>query len=213
MDNGKKVAIYVRVSTDKQELMNQLKQLRDYCKKSNWEIFQEYKDVMSGADNKRPEFETLFIDAHMKLFDGVLFWSLDRFSRSGTLYTLQKLKELDNIGIFWHSYQDPFISSVGQWKDVIISILATLAKIERERISARTKAALSRAKTNGKKLGRKPIPKEAINKVIKLLKQPQPPPYTEISRLVTYKTKYGKIHHISPAQITNIKKTHLKKGG
>jgi len=35
--------------------------------------------------------------------------------------------------------------------------------------------------------------------------------YREISKKVTYKTKYGKMHHVSPAMITRIKKDCLKK--
>lgn len=127
-----KVAIYSRVSTDKQELENQLIQLRDYAKRSNWDVYCEYTEIISGKEDRRPQFDALFQDAHKKLFDGVLFWSLDRFSRSGTLFTLQKLKELDNLSIFWHSYQDQYISTAGEWKDVIISIMSTLAK-NRER--------------------------------------------------------------------------------
>jgi len=207
-----KVAIYVRVSTDKQELENQLLQLRQYAAKSDWEIYHKYSEVISGKEEKRTQFDNLFIDAHLKLFDGVLFWSLDRFSRSGTLFTLQKLRELDNLGIFWHSYQDPYISTAGQWKDVIISIMSTLAKIERERISERTKAGLQRAKAEGKKLGRKAIPKSAIDEVKKLLMENKLS-YREISQKVTYKTKYGKVHHVSPAMITKIKKQCSQKEG
>ena len=205
-----KVAVYVRVSTDKQELENQLLQLRSFADKSNWEIYKEYTEIISGKENKRKEYDQMFNDAHKKLFDGVLFWSLDRFSRSGTLFTLQKLKELDNLGIFWHSYQDPYISTAGEWKDVIISIMSTLAKIEREKIAERTKAGLERVKAKGKKLGRKAIPEHIKKEVIKLLDQGNLS-YRQISQKVTYKTKYGKVHHISPAMITRIKKKCLKK--
>jgi DNA invertase Pin-like site-specific DNA recombinase len=137
----------------------------------------------------------------------VLFWSLDRFSRSGTLFTLQKLRELDNLGIFWHSFQDPYLSTAGEWKDVIVSILSTLAKIEREKISERTKAGLQRLKEKGKRLGRRSLPREVEEKVIGFLSLPNPPSYREISKLVTYKTKYGRVHHVSIAQISRIKKS------
>lgn len=149
-----KVAIYCRVSTDKQELDNQLIQLREYCHKQNYEIFKEYSEIMSGAKEDRPLFKAMFEDAHKKKFDIVLFWDLSRFSRSGTLYTLQKLQELDKLNIKWHSYQEPYFSSVGQFKDVILSLMATLAKIEREKISERTKAGLERARKEGKVIGR-----------------------------------------------------------
>jgi len=85
-----KVSIYVRVSTEKQELENQLRDLREYCKKQKWDIYREYQDIVTGKEikeNGRPGFTELFKDAHQKKFDLVLFWDLSRFSRAGTLYT------------------------------------------------------------------------------------------------------------------------------
>ncbi len=146
-----RVAIYVRVSTDKQEVMNQLVQLRSYCMKSNYTIFQEYSDVVSGKETTRKSYDQMFVDAHKKLFDLVLFWDLSRFSRAGTLYTLQKLKELENLGIDWESYQEPYFKSIGEFKDVILSVIATVAKIERQKISDRTKAGLKNAQNVGKR--------------------------------------------------------------
>jgi len=146
-----KVAIYVRVSTDKQEANNQLTDLRRYAEKSDYIIHREYVDVISGKEKSRPAYDKMFIDAHWKLFDVVLFWDLSRFSRAGTLFTLQKLKELENLGINWESYQEPYFKSVGVFKDVVLSILATVAKMEREKISERTKAGLRLAKNVGKR--------------------------------------------------------------
>ncbi|NJD51824.1 MAG: recombinase family protein [Candidatus Methanoperedens sp.] len=145
------VAIYCRISTDTQELNNQLNQLRPFCIKSGWEIYKEYTDIISGKEISRPAYDQLFKDAHQKKFDIILFWDLSRFSRSGTLYTLQRLHELDLLGIGWKSYQEPYLDSVGQFKDVIISIFATVAKIEREKISERTKAGLVGKKNVGKR--------------------------------------------------------------
>ena len=152
-----KAAIYVRVSTEKQEAENQLLQLREYCNKSGYEIFKEYVDIISGKEISRPAYDRMFKDAHKKLFDLVLFWDLSRFSRAGTLHTLQKLKELENLGIEWVSYQDQYMKSVGEFRDVVISVMATVAKLEREKISERTKAGLERAKKQGKTLGRPKI--------------------------------------------------------
>ena len=147
----KKVVIYVRVSTGKQEVNNQLIQLREYCNKCNYEIYKEYIDVISGKENSRPSYDKMFQDAHRRLFDLVLFWDLSRFSRSGTLFTLQKLKELENCKIDWESYQEPYFKSIGQFKDVVLSIMSTLAKIQREQISERTKAGLVGKKNIGKR--------------------------------------------------------------
>jgi DNA invertase Pin-like site-specific DNA recombinase len=147
-------AVYVRVSTTKQEAENQLIQLHDYCQKSGHEVYRDYVDIITGEKDSRPDYDSLFSDAHKKLYGLVLFWDLSRFSRSGTLFTLQKLKELENLGIEWESYTEPYLKTTGQFKDVVISIISTLAKIQRQQISDRTKAGLQRLKLEGKVLGR-----------------------------------------------------------
>lgn len=159
-----KVAIYCRVSTDKQEITNQLIQLRAYCQKANYDIFKEYSDIITGKETSRPAYDVMFQDAHKRLFDIVLFWDLSRFSRAGTLHTLQKLKELENLGINWESYQEPYLKSVGQFKDVVLSVLSTLAKIEREKISERTKAGLARARIKGSAIGKRGKDKRPRNR-------------------------------------------------
>jgi len=59
--------------------------------------------------------------------------------------------------VAWRSYSEPFFDSCGIMRDVVISIMATLAAQERISISERTKAGLARAKRCGKKvLGRIP---------------------------------------------------------
>jgi DNA invertase Pin-like site-specific DNA recombinase len=146
----KKAAIYVRVSTDKQELLNQLIALREYCKKSDFSIFAEFEDIISGKEDSRPGFDSLFNQAHKKAFDIVVFWDLSRFSRSGVSYTIQKLSELDNLGIQYQSFQEPYITSMGEFGKVFLSLLAAIAKLEREQISARTKAGLARLKAQGR---------------------------------------------------------------
>ena len=156
LSNSMRVALYVRVSTSKQDAENQLLKLRPYCDKNGWEIHDEYTDVISGKEKSRPDYDRMFMDAHKRLFALVLFWDFSRFSRAGTFHTFMKLKELENLGIEWQSYQEPYLSSMGQWKNVVISVLSTVAQAEREKISERTKAGLQRAKSRGAKLGKQP---------------------------------------------------------
>ena len=154
MDDVKFAAVYVRVSTEKQDVENQLRDLLPYCERKGYSVYNQYVDVVSGTKDSRPAFTRMFRDAHQLKFDLVLFWSLDRFSRAGTLYTLTKMRELENLGVGWESYSEPVFSSVGEFKDVVLSIMATLAKMERDKISERTKAGLARAKAQGKFPGR-----------------------------------------------------------
>ena len=151
-----KVALYARVSTrDRgQEVENQLRQLREYCRKQDWVITGEYIDRKSGANGNREQFQKLFEAADQRRFDLVLFWALDRFSREGVLETLQHLRRLTSCGVAWKSFTEQYLDSAGIFKDAIISIMATLAKQERVKISERTIAGLETARANGKKLGR-----------------------------------------------------------
>lgn len=152
---NKTAAIYVRVSTGKQDAENQLLQLRPYCNKAGYNIYQEYIDIVSGAEDNRPSFNQLFRDAHQRKFDVLVFWAIDRFSRSGIYFTLQKLQELKNLGIDWDSYQEPYFRTIGPFGDAVLGIMAVLAKIERERLSERTKAGLARKRATGWVPGRK----------------------------------------------------------
>jgi len=147
----KKVGLYARVSTDKQEAENQLKQLREYTLRKGGIIYGEFVDVISGREDKRPAWDNLFRSAHLGAYDVLLFWDFSRFSRSGTQYTLQKLQELENCGVLWQSFQEPYVSTAGQFKDVVIAVLACVAKAEREKLSERTKAGLARAVNVGKR--------------------------------------------------------------
>jgi len=192
-----KAVLYIRISTDKQEADNQELQLRSFCSSKGWSIEGIFNDVISGKETSRPAFDLLFQNAHQHLFDVVVFWDLSRFSRAGVHHTLLKLKELENLGIDWISYQEQYISSLGPWKDVVISIFSTLSKLEREKISERTKAGLERAKNNGTKLGRPAskmdfprIWKEfkaqgSINKTAKVL----PWSYGTVHRIITNNLK------------------------
>jgi DNA invertase Pin-like site-specific DNA recombinase len=151
-----RIALYGRVSKDdgKQDTENQLHELREFCKRSNWSIEHEYVDKASGKSAERPHFKRMFDDASKRKFDLVLFRALDRFSREGVLETLNHLQRLSAWGVNWRSYQEPYLDSCGPFNDVVVSLMATLAKQERLRISERTKAGLQRARRAGIVLGR-----------------------------------------------------------
>ncbi len=148
-------AIYARVSTadGRQEAENQLVQLRQFAGTQGWGIVREYVDHESGSRSDRIEFRRLFDDASRREFDVVLFWSLDRFTREGSLETLQYLSQLGSYGVSFRSFTEAYLDSCGFFKDAIIAILGAIAKQERARISERVRAGLDRAKQHGTRSG------------------------------------------------------------
>jgi DNA invertase Pin-like site-specific DNA recombinase len=158
-----RTALYARVSTrDKgQDTENQLAQLREFARTQGWTITGEYVDRVTGKHSDRERFQKLFQDASQRQFDTVLFWSLDRFSREGVLETLNHLQRLSSYGVGYRSFTEQYLDSCGCFKDAVLSILATIAKQERIRLSERTIAGLERARRAGRIGGR---PRLVVNR-------------------------------------------------
>ena len=148
--------LYARVSTkDKgQDHRNQLNQLRDFAKAQGWTIIHEFIDHASGKNGDRPQFKAMMAAASRRDFDLVLFWSLDRLSREGVLQTLTYLQTLTSYGVGWKSFTEQYLDSCGVFRDAVLSILATIAKQERIRLSERTLAGMEQARKRGAAIGR-----------------------------------------------------------
>ncbi len=91
-----RTGIYARVSTKdgRQDTEIQLRQLRDFAATQNWTVVHEYIDRASGRHGDREQFQKMFGAASRREFDVLLFWSLDRLSREGTVETLNHLQKL-----------------------------------------------------------------------------------------------------------------------
>jgi DNA invertase Pin-like site-specific DNA recombinase len=167
-----RVAIYARVSTRDQQVLNQTEQLRQFCQQKGWTVAEEFLDFESGGTADRPEFKRMFVEASRRKFDLLLFWAIDRLSREGTLATLTHLQRLTSYGVKWHSYSEEYINSCGPFADVILSLLASLARQEKIRIGERTRAGISRARSMGKTIGRpKVVPKDETVQNIQRLRE------------------------------------------
>jgi DNA invertase Pin-like site-specific DNA recombinase len=163
------VAIYARVSTrDKQETLNQLAQLRELCRRQGWQAPTEYIDRETGSTPAREEFQKMLLDASQRKFDLILFWALDRLTREGTLATLQYLERLTSYQVGYKSFTEPYLDSCGTFKDVVISLLATMAKQERLRMGERVRAGIAQARRDGKRLGRPPLRTLTVGEIARL---------------------------------------------
>jgi len=154
----KKVAIYARVSTDKQSTDNQLRELRTIADKNGWELVNEFIDEgISGAKgrDKRPQFNALMKSAVRREIDVVMAWSVDRLGRS-LQHLVEFLSEIQEAGCDLYLHQQAIDTSTPSGK-AMFQMCGIFSEFERSIIRERVKSGLARAKEKGVVLGRKPI--------------------------------------------------------
>ena len=149
----------------RQDADNQLHQLRAFAATQGWKIVHEYVDRASGKRGDRDQFQKMFTAASRREFDCLLFWSLDRLSREGTVQTLNHLERLTGYGVNYRSFTEQYLDSTDIFKEAVIGILAAVAKQERVRMSERTIAGLERAKAKGR-IGGRPKVEDAEPKLV-----------------------------------------------
>ena len=114
-----------------------------------------YGRVSTNDTEYRKQLAAMFAGAARREFDLLLVWSLDRFSREGMAATVAHLRRLASHGVAFRSFTEEHLSTENELvRNILLATLSSLAKLEREKISQRTKAGLERARAKGKVLGR-----------------------------------------------------------
>ena len=150
-------AIYARVSTtgQGQSPEMQVRELREYCQRRDWQIVGEYVDAgISGAKDSRPELNKLLAEAHRRRFDAVVVWKFDRFARCVS-HLLRALETFNALGVAFVSLSEQIDTSTPTGK-MVFTVLGAVAELERSLIAERVRAGLRNARAKGKRLGRPP---------------------------------------------------------
>ena len=162
----KRCGIYLRVSTDSQTTENQRRILLEVAERSGWEVVGIYEDHgISGSKgrDRRPGFDALLKAVARSEINMVAAWSVDRLSRSlSSLIGL--LGELDARGCDLFLHQQALDSSSPQGR-AMFALAGIFAELESSLISSRVKLGQQRARANGVRFGRPPIPPISIDKV------------------------------------------------
>lgn len=100
-------AIYARTSSPSQEfgysIDGQVRQCWERCQQLGWTVTHVFRDeAISGKDPDRPKFQKLLTRAEAGAFDVVMFWKLDRFSRS-LMHAVQLERDFRDWGVALHS--------------------------------------------------------------------------------------------------------------
>jgi DNA invertase Pin-like site-specific DNA recombinase len=154
----RRVAFYLRVSTDVQTVENQRLELERVAKSARWEIVGVYQDEgVSGAKGRdeRPAFDCLLKDANRRRFDLIATWSVDRLGRS-LQHLVSFLEDVHHLGIDLYLHQQGLDTTTPAGK-AMFQMMGVFSEFERAMIRERVNAGLARAKAKGKVLGRPKI--------------------------------------------------------
>jgi DNA invertase Pin-like site-specific DNA recombinase len=147
-----RAALYLRVSTDSQDVANQRRELEAVAQRHGWEVVGIFSDKgVSGAKDRRPGFDRLRKGIMRKEFDLVAAWSVDRLGRSlqnllGFLGELQAKR----VDLYLHQQGLDTQTAAGR---AMFQMCGVFAEFERAMIVSRVKAGLARARANGVRLG------------------------------------------------------------
>jgi DNA invertase Pin-like site-specific DNA recombinase len=154
-------AIYARVSTlnGGQDPTMQTRELKEYCQRRGWEVFDCYVDNgFSGKKDSRPQLNRMMQDTHQRRFDVVVVWRFDRFARSVS-HLLRALETFNSLGVQFVSLSEQVDTSTPTGK-MVFTVLGAVAELERNLIVERVRAGLRHARAKGKQLGR---PRKSID--------------------------------------------------
>ncbi len=152
---SKRIALYVRVSTDGQTVANQEHELQAIAARHGWQVAHVFRDQgISGAKgrDRRPGFDALCKGVARREFDMVAAWSVDRLGRSlqDLVAFLGELKA-KGVDLFLHQQGLDTSTPAGR---AMFQMMGVFAEFERAMIVERVRAGLSRARREGRVGGR-----------------------------------------------------------
>lgn len=150
----RKVAIYIRVSTEEQvkegySISAQRQRLKAYCIAQDWDVAGFYVDEGISAKNmQRPELQRMLQDIQSGLIDCVLVYKLDRLTRS--VLDLYKMLEIfDEYNCKFKSATEVYDTTTAMGR-MFITIVAALAQWERENTGERVSMGFHEKTRQGK---------------------------------------------------------------
>lgn len=137
----KMAAIYTRVSTDEQESNSSLESQRAACQRladqQGLTVMRVYRDVQSGADLERPQFNAMLTAMGRRELEAVVCLSPDRLSRD-MRHQAYVLVTAEKAGVTVHLVQSPPADTLeGRILEVVRGVVA---EVERVDIAKRTQS-------------------------------------------------------------------------
>ena len=150
-----RAAIYLRVSDVSQEAENQRPACEALLKARGWDLVQIYlEEARAWRSGRQTQRRKAYEDARKGKFQVLVVWSLDRLTREGPLEMLRQIDRFEKVGCRVISVQESWTEVDSDLRDLLLSIVGWVARMESKRRSERTKEGMARARASGVKLGR-----------------------------------------------------------
>jgi len=155
------VAILARVSTDKQDTSRQIDELREVAASNGWEVVEVIDELgVSGKANEDERYGLLraYVLASQGDIQKVLVHEVSRIARRNSI-AHKFIEEMETLGVslYWHAQRIETLLASGKRNpaaSIMFSLLAELARNERETLVDRINSGLAKARREGKTLGR-----------------------------------------------------------
>lgn len=154
-----KIAVYCRVSTEKEDQINSLENQKNYfCdyirRNPNWELYEIYADegITGTSTKRRYSFHKMMQDAKNHEFEMIITKEISRFARNtlDSIYFTRKLKELGIPVIFLNDN----INTMDADAELRLTIMSSFAQEESRKTSERVKWGQRRRMEQGIVFGR-----------------------------------------------------------
>ena len=164
-----KIAIYLRVSTDRQSTDSQAVELREYCALRGWKNVAEYADRSSGAKFTRSGLDTMMRNVRRGKIEAIIAYKLDRLGRS-LPHLAQLISEMTahRVALVIPA-QGIDTSAANPASQLQLNILMAVAEFERDIIRERVRSGLRAARARGARLGRPSVLMNHLPRVRALL--------------------------------------------
>lgn len=161
-----KVAFYGRVSTEQQDLSNQLEAFNDFIDKNNIKEYDIYKEKVSAVADRK-EFNKLL--DNLDDYNYIIVTKMDRLVRSTTEISYL-IERLNKNNVYLKTILEP-IDTSNKFGDIMATLLSIIADIERKNIRERLKTNYNKALKEGTVGRNKKIKGEAEKRFIELVKK------------------------------------------
>lgn len=143
-DPSSRACLYLRISKDRDDetsTRTQEAECRAWAEREGLDVVKVYVDRVSGyKDRRRPDYESLMLDARTDEWDVAICWRLDRWTRKGVAEAYESIAHLRSLGKRWVAATQPELNGVGAQQELMLAIMSYVARLESDARSERARS-------------------------------------------------------------------------